>query len=82
MELNILFGKFLKNFITSLIIYYSRKLVYFIDEFFKDIVDVEDMFECANCKSSLRKSILLKLGFDKACPYCDHELNISKERQS
>lgn len=66
--------KLFKSFMTSLILFYSRKLVYMVDNFFSDVMSTEDVIECPSCGIYLKTSILLRFDRDHICPQCQHEL--------
>ena len=62
--------KLFKTFMTSFTIYISRKLIYFLEDYFsnklmQDIV----MITCSSCGESFNKEIIYTL-YHKTCPYC------------
>lgn len=79
---NVLIAKFLRTFFTSLVIYISRKLVFYLDQLFTDFIksqaDVEHI-TCGNCGETLRVDILKKISSEDKCPKCLSSL-LSQEK--
>jgi len=72
--MNLVLIKFIRGFVTSLIIFYSKRLVYYIDDFFNTRIKNADI-ECGNCGAKFKSSILEQINKDE-CLYCDTKLDL------
>ena len=79
MELKLI-ARFIQHFITSLLMHYAKKLVFYIDRFFVDSFgeDAETVV-CMHCDTPFRITVLKTIGETEDCPKCGNGLNISKE---
>lgn len=80
MEFQYLLIKFVRHFVTSLIIHISKKLVYFLDDFlsFNLSDSAQEQIQCSNCNNTFRFEILHKIDSLDTCPCCYTQLNITK----
>lgn len=67
--MNQVISKILRTFFTSLVLFYSRKLVYYIDIFFTDVFSEDKYVECNQCHYQFRVDIVEK-HYDNCCPKC------------
>ncbi len=70
---NVFIAKFLRTFFTSLVLFISKKLVYYLDQLFSDLIkDQNDIqhITCGNCGELFRKDILKLISHDDKCPKC------------
>ena len=67
--MNPVLAKILRTFFTSLVLYYSKKLVYYIDVFFTDIFKNSQYTRCNDCDYIYRLDIANK-EYDNCCPSC------------
>lgn len=75
-----LIARFIQHFITSLLIHYSKKLVFYIDKFFNDSLgEYSETILCPHCGTNLRPVVLREIGHTESCPKCDGKLNICIE---
>ncbi len=70
----------MRGFITSIIIFYSKKLVYHIDTFFNTAIKKVDV-ECSSCGAKFKSSVLDQIGKDE-CLYCNSKLNSFREENT
>jgi len=75
--MHILIIKFIKGFATSIIIFYSKKLVYFIDAHFNSYFE-NSYIKCPTCHEEFRVTVLKKMGKDR-CVFCNTELDFEEE---
>jgi DNA-directed RNA polymerase subunit RPC12/RpoP len=73
--------KLIKGFLTSLIIHISKKLVYYIDNFFTETMDPinNTIVTCGNCGMDFRLHVLHKIDELEKCPECRSQLHIPEE---
>ena len=69
--------KFLRGFFATLITFYARRLVYYIDDFFNDSLNQTDV-ECQKCQSLFSSKVLNNMN-KSTCLTCGAELNFKKE---
>ncbi len=77
--MHLLVIKFIRNFATAIIIFYSKRLIYFIDNYFNDKFD-DQQIVCSSCGAEFRSAVLKKINKDK-CTVCGTELDFSEEEE-
>lgn len=73
MGLEVILSKFLKNFLTSLIIFYSKKLIFYIDGFFSN-VSTANVIVCSSCGEDIHIEVIRRMGRMDYCPHCRAKL--------
>lgn len=70
---NVFIAKFLRTFFTSLVLFVSRKLVFYLDQLFSDFIKSQKDIEhitCGNCGEVFRADILKMISHEDKCPKC------------
>ena len=78
--MHILIIKFIKGFATSIIIFYSKKLVYFIDSYFNNQLESRYV-KCPSCQEEFRMTVLKRMDKDR-CIFCNTELDFSEKENT
>ncbi|RLA64050.1 MAG: hypothetical protein DRQ78_06365 [Epsilonproteobacteria bacterium] len=80
--MNLVLLKFFKSFFTTIIIFYSKKLIYYIDDLFEVSFNVNDI-TCENCGAEFKSHILNQTNTEE-CFFCGTRLDLYtyKENES
>lgn len=71
----------IKTVLTSVIIFYSKRLVYYIDNFFDHSFNDQNM-ECVDCGNKFKSDVLNSLSTDR-CVLCEgHLIKIENNRKN
>ena len=67
-------AKIIKTFIQSLIAFYSKKMIYFVDDFFTDLLNDNKYRLCPCCGREIRIELVMK-NYDGSCPFCGADVS-------
>ena len=70
-------AKFLKGILTSIVIFYSKKFVYFIDDFFNRSIEGDDI-TCSGCGAKYKSYIFEQIN-ENNCFHCDNKILLNNK---
>jgi len=72
-----LISRFLKGILTSIVLFYSKKFVYFIDDFFNRSIKDNDIV-CTSCGTKYKSYIFNQID-ESNCFHCNNEILNNKD---